>query len=148
MGKGEKVLVVDDVDIQRKLAGKMLQNLGYVADTAASGEEAVEYLRSNHADVLLLDMIMRPGINGRETYERVLDFKPGQRAVIASGMAEGEEVEKARALGASHFIMKPYSIGELAKALKKALSADPAGGGGQTLPGPGPGPGPENQAGA
>ncbi|MDR1042130.1 MAG: response regulator [Deltaproteobacteria bacterium] len=121
MGSGEKVLVVDDVDIQRKLAGRMLQNLGYDAATAASGEEAVEYLKGKDADVLLLDMIMRPGINGRETYERILAFKPGQRAVIASGMAEGEEVEKARALGASHFIMKPYTIEELAKALKQAL---------------------------
>jgi CheY-like chemotaxis protein len=125
MGAGERVLVVDDVDIQRKLAGRMLQNLGYVSASMASGEEAIEYLREHDADVLLLDMIMRPGINGRETYERILDFKPGQKAVIASGMAEGEEVEKARSLGASHFIMKPYTIEELAKTLRQALGGPP-----------------------
>jgi signal transduction histidine kinase/CheY-like chemotaxis protein len=124
MGSGEKVVVVDDVDIQRKLAGRMLQNLGYASASLASGEEAIEYLKENDADVLLLDMIMRPGINGRETYERILDFKPGQKAVIASGMAEGEEVEKARALGASHFIMKPYTIEELAKTLRQALGGE------------------------
>jgi PAS domain S-box-containing protein len=139
MGSGEKVLVVDDVDIQRKLAGRMLQNLGYEASSAASGEEAIEYLKGKDADVLLLDMIMRPGINGRETYERILGFKPGQKAVIASGMAEGEEVEKARALGASRFIMKPYTIEELAKALRQALgmaSAVTVGAGGAEGPGP------------
>ncbi|MDR3154746.1 MAG: response regulator [Deltaproteobacteria bacterium] len=126
-GKGERVLIVDDVDIQRNLAGKMLKNLGYEPAAASSGEEAIEYLQSHEADLILLDMIMRPGINGRETYERVLAFKPAQKAVIASGMAEGEEVEKARALGASHFIMKPYSIAELAKVLRQALSG-PSGG--------------------
>ncbi|MDR2611805.1 MAG: response regulator [Deltaproteobacteria bacterium] len=131
-GKGERVLVVDDVDIQRKLAGKMLQSLGYSPVAVSSGEEAVEYLRDNDADVLLLDMIMRPGINGREAYERILGFKPGQRAVIASGMAEGDEVERARALGASHFIMKPYSLEELARILKQALAVAPEG------PGPRP----------
>ncbi|MDR2339631.1 MAG: response regulator [Deltaproteobacteria bacterium] len=124
-GSGETVLVVDDVDIQRKLAAKMLTTLGYVPKTAASGEEAVAYLKGHDADLLILDMIMRPGMNGRETYEAVLSFKPGQKAIIASGMAEGEEVEKARALGATNFILKPYAVIDLAKAIRRALGAPP-----------------------
>jgi DNA-binding NarL/FixJ family response regulator len=66
-------------------------------------------------------MIMRPGINGRETYERVLQFRPDQKAIIASGMADGEEVDKAKALGATHFVHKPYTIDVIAEAIFQAL---------------------------
>jgi CheY-like chemotaxis protein len=99
----------------------MLTNLGYEPETAASGEESVEYLRVNDVDLVVLDMIMTPGINGRETYEAILAFKPGQRAIIASGMAETEEVEKAQALGASHFVSKPYTLEDIAGAVHRAL---------------------------
>jgi CheY-like chemotaxis protein len=121
-GKGEKILVVDDVDIQRKLATKMLKTLGYTAYALSSGEKAVEYLKNNSVDLLILDMIMPPGINGRETYQRILSFNPKQKAIIASGMAEGEEVEKAKTLGATHFIPKPYTIEVIAEAIFQALN--------------------------
>ncbi|MDR2141685.1 MAG: cache domain-containing protein [Deltaproteobacteria bacterium] len=122
MGHGQKVLVVDDVDIQRKLAQKMLRALGYETHSVASGEEAVEYLKTHEADLVVLDMIMRPGLNGRETYEAILAFKPDQKAIIASGMAEGEEVEKAQALGAKYFVSKPYTLEDIAGAVYSAIS--------------------------
>ncbi|MDR2460336.1 MAG: cache domain-containing protein [Deltaproteobacteria bacterium] len=121
-GHGETILVVDDVDIQRKLAMKMMTTLGYTPVAASSGEEALEFLQNNDADLLILDMIMRPGINGRETYERILEFKPLQKAIIASGMADGEEVDKARRLGATHFVHKPYTIETIAEAIYQALN--------------------------
>jgi CheY-like chemotaxis protein len=121
-GHGQKVLVVDDVDIQRKLAQKMLKILGYETHSVASGEEAVEYLKTHEADLVILDMIMHPGLNGRETYEAILAFKPGQKAIIASGMADGEEVEKAQALGARYFVSKPYTLEDIAGAVHSAIS--------------------------
>jgi CheY-like chemotaxis protein len=48
----------------------------YKVNLVASGEEAVEYLRCNKADILVLDMIMAPGIDGLETYQRVLEINP------------------------------------------------------------------------
>ncbi|MDR1086422.1 MAG: cache domain-containing protein [Deltaproteobacteria bacterium] len=120
-GHGQKVLVVDDVDIQRKLAQKMLKTLGYEAHSVASGEEAVEYLKTHEADLVVLDMIMNPGWNGRETYEAILAIKPGQKAIIASGMAENEEVEKAQALGAKYFVSKPYTLEDIAGAVHSAI---------------------------
>jgi CheY-like chemotaxis protein len=114
--------VADGVDIQRKLARKMLTALGFNPEAVSSGEEAVEHLKTHAADLLLLDMIMRPGKNGREAYEAVLAFKPGQKAVIASGMAEGEEVDKGRALGASRFLLRPYSVSDFANAVWQALN--------------------------
>ena len=67
-GNGETILVVDDVRSQREISCRMLDTLGYKTEAESSGEEAFEYLKENTVDLILLDMIMDPGINGRETY--------------------------------------------------------------------------------
>jgi len=120
-GSGQRILVVDDVAAQREIAAALLIRLGYEVATVSSGELAIERLRSEEFDVLLLDMLMEPGLNGRETYEMVLRFRPGQKAVIASGFSQDEEVRKARVLGAGAFIAKPYSLEEVGVALRDVL---------------------------
>ncbi len=122
-GQGQRILVVDDVDIQRKLACKMLSTLGYEALSVPSGEKAVEFLRSEEVDLVILDMIMHPGLNGRETYVEIKKIKPQQKAIIASGMVEAEEVAKAQALGAGDFVKKPYTLEDIAVAVHKALNS-------------------------
>ncbi|MEI7673185.1 MAG: ATP-binding protein, partial [Deltaproteobacteria bacterium] len=64
MGKGETVLVVDDKAEQRDIAARLLTKLGYQVHCVSSGEEAVEHLKTDKADILVLDMIMTPGIDG------------------------------------------------------------------------------------
>ena len=118
---GESVLVVDDVKEQRDLATLMLKKLGYTVATVASGEEAVEYLRDNPADLLVLDMIMDPGIDGFETYKRVLHIRPGQKAIIASGFSESERVKQAQKLGAGVYVKKPYLIEKIGAAVRSEL---------------------------
>ena len=71
-GHGEHLLIVDDDGPVRKMTTMILENLGYVVVAVASGEEAVLWLGQNQADLVILDMVMDPGINGRETYERIL----------------------------------------------------------------------------
>ena len=70
---------------------------------------------------LVLDMIMDPGMNGREAYKRILEIKPGQKAVITSGFAETDEVKKARRLGAGKYVRKPFTLESLALAVKEEL---------------------------
>ena len=82
------------IEEQREIALSMLKKLGYSVSSASSGEEAVEYMRNNSVDILLLDMIIDPGIEGLETYKRILEFHPGQKAIIASGFSETERVGK------------------------------------------------------
>ncbi|MCP4693407.1 MAG: PAS domain S-box protein, partial [Desulfobacterales bacterium] len=94
-GRGESILVVDDVPEQREIAARMLKRLGYAIAVAASGEEAAAYLKEHHADLLILDMIRDPGIDGLETYQRIIEFRPGQKAIIASGFSETERVKEA-----------------------------------------------------
>jgi CheY-like chemotaxis protein len=114
-------LVVDDEPQQRDIAARMLERLGYVPHAVSSGEEAVAYLQDKKVDLVMLDMIMDPGMNGRCTYEAILERHPGQKAIIASGYSENEEVAKALALGAGRLLKKPYSIHELAMAVKTEL---------------------------
>jgi len=121
MGKGESVLVVDDVEEQREIASRILKKLGYSVTSVSSGEEAVEYLKDNSADLLLLDMIMDPGIDGLKTYKRILEFHPKQKAIIVSGFSETERVKEAQRLGAGVYVKKPYLLEKIGLAVRDEL---------------------------
>ncbi|KKK97327.1 hypothetical protein LCGC14_2653860, partial [marine sediment metagenome] len=121
LGNGEKILVVDDEERQREIACEILTKLGYTAKAVSSGEEAVEYLKEQSVDLLVLDMIMPKGINGRKTYERIIKIHPGQKAIIASGFSETADVKKAQRLGAGKYIKKPYTMEKIGFAVKEEL---------------------------
>lgn len=122
-GQGEHVLVIDDEEHIRILATGLLSDLGYRVSTAASGEEAIRFLQKHpQVDLLLLDMLMDPGLNGYQTYKQVKSFLPDQKALISSGFSESEEVKQTLALGASGYLKKPYTLADLGVAIKQALS--------------------------
>ncbi len=120
-GRGETILVVDDVQGQRELAAEMLRKLNYKVSSVASGEEAITYLKENKVDLLVLDMIMDPGMDGLDTYKGVLEIRPKQKAIIVSGFSETERVNEARALGAGEYVKKPYIIEKLGLAVRREL---------------------------
>jgi PAS domain S-box-containing protein len=120
-GDGETILVVDDVESQREISCDVLDSLGYRTKSVSSGEEAVEYLKEHTVDLLLLDMIMAPGINGRETYERIIKIHPNQKAIIVSGFAETGEVKGAQQLGAGQYVKKPLTLKKIGIAVKEEL---------------------------
>ena len=119
---GETILVVDDMEDQRIIASAILDWLGYTVVTVSSGEEAIDFLKGHSVDLIILDMIMGEGLNGRQTYELILKMLPGQKAIIASGYADSEDVRKAREIGASRFVIKPYTLESIGVALKDALA--------------------------
>jgi CheY-like chemotaxis protein len=121
IGGSESILVVDDVEEQRNIASEILGELGYLVASVASGEEAVEHLKNNSVDLLVLDMIMDPGMDGLETYKKILDIRPGQKAVIASGFSETDRVKEAQKLGAGAYIKKPYSLKKFGIAVRTEL---------------------------
>ncbi|MBN2706884.1 MAG: transporter substrate-binding domain-containing protein [Deltaproteobacteria bacterium] len=122
MGRGESILVVDDEPRQREIAEKILTSLGYRVSSVASGEAAIDYLQTQKADLLLLDMIMSPGLNGRQTFAEIIKFRPEQKALIVSGFSNSEDVESALDAGAGKFIKKPYLLRQLAEAVKEILA--------------------------
>jgi signal transduction histidine kinase len=122
LGQGEYILVVDDAEPQREIASNILEKLNYQVATVSSGEEAVEYLKSKPCDLIVLDMLMDPGIDGLETYKRILSIAPHQKAIIASGFSETEQVKEAQRLGAGAYIKKPYTLEEIGMAVKTELA--------------------------
>lgn len=121
MGKGESILIVDDVAEQREIASRMLKKLGYSVFSVQSGEEAVDYMNHNSAELVVLDMIMDPGIDGLETYKRIVELHPGQAAIIASGYSETEHVKEAKKLGAGAYLQKPYHLEGIGLVVKNEL---------------------------
>ena len=122
MGKSESVLVVDDIHEQRDIAARLLTQLGYKVHAVSSGEEAAEYLRENKADILLLDMIMTPGIDGLDTYKKILEINPKQKAILVSGFSETARVREAQKLGAGAYVKKPYVMEKIGMAIRDELN--------------------------
>ncbi|MBN2122959.1 MAG: PAS domain S-box protein [Deltaproteobacteria bacterium] len=120
-GGGESILVVDDVEEQREIALSILTELGYSVTLASSGEEAVEIMKTRGADLLILDMIMDPGMDGLDTYRRILHLHPKQKAIIVSGFSETERVKEAQRLGAGAYVKKPFRLEAIGKAVKMEL---------------------------
>ena len=121
MGRGEHILVVDDVEGQRLLASAMLEGLGYKVDSVASGEQAIEFVKEQPVDLLILDMIMDPGIDGLETYRRILEVRNDQKAIIVSGFAMTERVRRTQEFGAGAYVKKPYLLEKIGIAVRSEL---------------------------
>ena len=120
-GNGEKILVVDDEELQREIACGLLIKLGYSAKAVSSGEEAIGYLKTHSVDLFLYQEDYGSEWDGRETYERIIKIHPNQKAIIASGFAETEDVKAAQELGAGKYIKKPFTLLTLAIAAKEEL---------------------------
>jgi CheY-like chemotaxis protein len=124
-GNNEHILVVDDDRQLLDIADKMLTHLGYRVDTASSGEAALDFVGSTPVDLIMLDMLMEPGMNGRQTYEEIIKLYPEQKAIVVSGFSESGEAKTVLRLGAAGFISKPYSLQTLGRAVREALQAEP-----------------------
>ncbi|WP_457577450.1 response regulator [Desulfomarina sp.] len=122
LGNGEKILVIDDEQSQRDLTASILRRLGYNPVTATSGEEAIEYIKKQPVDLLLMDMVMEPGINGYETYKEILKIVPDQKAIVASGFFNPVELNKIRELGVIHYLAKPLNLSDLALAIHEEIN--------------------------
>ncbi len=121
-GNGEHILIVDDEELLRNIAGEMLEHLGYDVDSVSSGEAAIEFVRKNKIDLLLIDMLMAPGINGYQTYKEIITIHPGQKAIIISGFSENKDVKATLQLGANAFLKKPYSMEQISRAVHETLA--------------------------
>jgi CheY-like chemotaxis protein len=121
VGGDEKILIVDDDRVQREVTSKLLTKLGYTTQTVTSGEEACRLLSKEQFDLLILDMVMPDGIDGAETFKRILKKVPEQKAIIVSGYAESDRVALAQKLGAGPFIRKPLTLRSIARAVRMEL---------------------------
>ena len=121
LGRGERVMVIDDEENQRRLAATILKRLGYTPCLAENGEEAIASLRKEPVDLLLIDLLLAPGLNGYETFKEIRAFNPGQRALAISGYHNHPDRERIRALGVTRYLPKPLSLIHLAIAIQQEM---------------------------
>jgi len=134
-GGSESILVVDDMDQQRMVASRLLNRLGYNVTEAASGREAVALfsaaaaaqanqggdLQDSPFHLLVLDMIMEVDFDGLDAYREITRLYPKQKCIIVSGFTESERSREALNIGAGQFVSKPYTIQNLAIAIRAEL---------------------------
>jgi signal transduction histidine kinase len=118
------VLLVDDEDGIRMVAGRFLQQLGYQVLSAESGLRALEIYRRerDRIDLVILDMLM-PGMGGAETFQELKGIDPGVRVLLSSGYSLDGEAQQAMAAGARGFIQKPYRLAVLSHKVAEILGA-------------------------
>jgi len=121
----ERILIVDDDDIQREVSAQLLGSLGYQVGVCESGKKAMEILRSKPFELLILDMIIPNDIDGTEIYRQALQFRPEQKAIIVSGFSESARVAEAQKLGVGAFVKKPLSRRAIARAVRQELDRSP-----------------------
>jgi CheY-like chemotaxis protein len=120
--KPQRILIVDDdQDILSNLSD-ILSDLGYVTDTAPSGEDAIDKIYSKNSndsiyDLCLLDFKM-PGIDGVELYERIQQRHPLMRAAYAGD----DGIKRAIAAGAWQVLRKPVDVPVLLGAIRRAMT--------------------------
>ena len=98
--------------------------LGYRVNTVACGEAAIEYLHNNKVDLIVLDMIMDPGIDGLDTYREIIIHWWNQKVIITSGFSETERTCEVLHPGASVYLKKPYTMEKFGTAVYSVLNSE------------------------
>ncbi|HTN50824.1 MAG TPA: ATP-binding protein [Anaeromyxobacter sp.] len=122
-----RVLVVDDEELVRRAAGRMLERMGYEPELAGSGQEALDRVAARGAPpaAVVLDLAM-PGMDGRECFRRLRALHPDLPVVVSSGFARNGRAQELLDEGAAAFVQKPYRTAELGRALARAIATVPA----------------------
>ncbi len=127
-GRG-RVLVMDDEDIVRTVAGHMIGSLGYEADFAENGEKAIEKYaaamkKGKPFDAVILDLTVRGGMGGREVIETLAELDHEVKAIVSSGYSEDVILANYEEYGFKALLSKPYEIAELGRVLHSLLQAE------------------------
>ncbi|MFZ0050288.1 MAG: ATP-binding protein [Desulfobaccales bacterium] len=125
MGQG-KVLVMDDEEMVREVLGGMLSRLGYEADFASDGSQAIEkFVQAKEAnqafDTVILDLTIPGGMGGKEAIQGLLKIDPQVKAIVSSGYSDDPIMADFRKYGVSEVIAKPYRVSELSKILQRVI---------------------------
>jgi len=118
----EAVLLIDDENMILDVGERMLNKLGYIVFTAASGLEALEiYLKNKGViDIIILDLVM-PKMNGGDTFDRIKEINPGAKVLLSSGYSINGQAEQIMARGCDGFIQKPFSMQSISQNIRMVL---------------------------
>jgi signal transduction histidine kinase/ActR/RegA family two-component response regulator len=122
-GGDETILIVEDEEILREMAGGILKDCGYHLLEAATGIEALEVWRgrSGEIDLVLTDMVMPDGISGVDLAKRLLADRPDLKIIFTSGYTSTEINAELVSRSQARFLQKPYSHTTLARVVRDCL---------------------------
>ena len=125
-GKG-KILIMDDEEIIREVAGEILLHLGYKVEFCSEGSEAiVTYTMAGKTgepfDAVLLDLTIPGGMGGKETMKRLLELDPDAKGIVSSGYSNDPILSHYGEYGFCGVVLKPYDIGEIGRTMHEVLS--------------------------
>lgn len=118
----ETILVVDDEEVVRELATRILSRAGYTVITAANGREALKRYEEHDQVIalIILDLIM-PEMDGKRCLSELLKMNPKVKVIVASGFAENGLTKEAIHTGARGFVSKPFHIPQLLQTIRNVL---------------------------
>lgn len=124
-GQG-RVLVMDDEEVIIRVLGKMLIHLGYEADFAKDGAEAINKYRmardnGNPFDIVIMDLTIPGGMGGKDTIKKILKIDPKIRAIVSSGYSNDPIMANFQEYGFRACLAKPYKIGELGEVIQNVI---------------------------
>lgn len=116
------ILIVDDDEQLRRSFEKLLVQEGYNVQTAGTGESAVEMVRRDVPDLVIMDIRM-PGMSGLEAFKLMREIDGKLPVIIMTAFGTMETAIEATKLGAFDYILKPFEIPDILEVIKKALEA-------------------------
>jgi PAS domain S-box-containing protein len=122
-----RILLMDDEELVRRVAGDMLRQIGHEVVLAARGEDALARYREALSagrpfDAVVLDLTVRGGLGGLETLRGLQEMDPGVKAVVSSGYSDDDALAEHRRRGFRGFLKKPYTIRALSATLDALLA--------------------------
>lgn len=126
-GRKGRILVMDDEELIRDIAGEMIRAAGHEAEFAEQGRIAIEKYQAakesgSPFDIVILDLTIRGGLGGKETIKRLRELDPGVKAIVSSGFSEDSVVADHRTYGFAACLMKPYEFEELRDTINTLLT--------------------------
>jgi DNA-binding NtrC family response regulator len=118
--ESKRILIVDDEENAREALSKILVHDGYDVSSAANGVEALNYLRSRDADLIITDINM-PEMNGLAFLRELIRSRPESNVIMLTAYGEVESYLEAMNLGAFEYINKPIRYDDLKKVINKIL---------------------------
>jgi sigma-B regulation protein RsbU (phosphoserine phosphatase) len=122
MLKGASVLIVDDDQVSSRIVATILSDEGYETDVCSSGETALEKIRENQYDLVLLDVLLGKGMDGYQTCREIQKLNNDLPIILVTANQDDEAVNRGFLIGSSDYIKKPISRYELLARVNRTIN--------------------------
>jgi two-component system, cell cycle sensor histidine kinase and response regulator CckA len=124
-----RILVMDDEETIRQVAGRLLHYLGYDVNCAEDGAEAIKmYLEGMDEgrpyDIVIIDLTIPGGMGGKEAIQKLRELDPNVKAIVSSGYSSDPIMAQYKDFGFSAVVTKPYDLAELGDTVKRTIAGD------------------------